>query len=145
MSEEMKTLESAKKLTETELKKYQFNDRSIIVNVDDIKVGDYIICYSKKGFIKGRHTTGKVNRITSKTFFINPIVCNDANICHTFKLICVKEYQYVYNIYNYYYINITDNHNVSTNEIKVLKRIASENGTLLKADKNYIDMTVGIN
>ena len=99
---------ASKKLTHIELDKLKFNDRSIIVNVDDIKVGDYIRCYSKKGCIKGSFTTGRVNRITAKTFFINPIVCNDANTCHTFKLMCGKENQYVDSIYNYYYINIIE-------------------------------------
>ena len=130
--------QASKKLTHNELDEFKFHNRSIEVDVGDIKVGDYI-----RGFTKGHCIYGRVGRKTDKTFFINPIVCNDANKCHTFTLMCGNDKQYVDSIYTYYFINVIDNHNISKNEIKVLIKCAGgSKGKILKCVNNFIDMSL---
>lgn len=130
--------QASKKLTHNELDELKFHNRSIEVDVGDIKVGDYIRVYTKRGII-----TGKVGRKTDKTFFINPIVCNDANLCHKFNFMVGLDKQYIDSIYNYFFINVIDNHNISNEEIKVLiKTAGGSSGKIKKVDKNFIEKTV---
>lgn len=129
---------ASKQLTHTELNNLDFYNRSVEINVVDVKIGDYIKVYTKKETIIGR-----VGRKTDKTFFINPIVCNDANRCHIFKFMVGLNNQHLDSIYNYYFINVIDNHNITNTEIKVLiKTVGGSSGKIKKVDKNFIEAKV---
>jgi hypothetical protein len=129
---------ASKQLKHNELDELEFYNRSFEINVVDVKVGDYIKVYSKKEVIIGR-----VKRMTAKTFFINPIVCNDANNCHTFNFMVGINNQHLDSIYNYYFINVIDNHNITNEEIKVLiKNVDGSSGKIKKVDKNFIKKIV---
>jgi hypothetical protein len=129
---------ASKQLKHNELDELSFNKRSFEINVVDVKVGDYIKVYTKKEI-----TLGRVKRMTDKTFFINPIVCNDANKCNTFNFMVGINKQYLDSIYNYYFINVIDNHNISNQEIKILKKCTGgSSGKIKKVDKNFIEKTV---
>lgn len=115
-------LESAKKLTETELKQYQFNSRSIKVDMKDIKVGDYISYGGNEG---------RVNKKTPKCLFISIAMKQDI----------IKETYCNYSKYHSYYMFVDINSDIENLPDK--KKILIKDVKVDKATHNFIqiDMT----
>lgn len=124
---------ASKQLKREELENLSYYNRSFVVNVKEIKVGDYIEVY-----YKGDFTIGKVVRKTDKTFFIWPIAYNELNKCRSFKLMCGLDLKCIDSIDHYYFINVIQNHNISNEEIKVSLKNCSSSGKINKCINNFI-------
>ena len=115
-------LESAKKLTETELKEYQFNSRSVKVDMKDIKEGDYISYGGNEG---------RVNKKTPKCLFISIAMKQDI----------VKETYSNYSMQHSYYMFVDINSDIEVLPDK--KKVLIKDVKVNKATHNFIqiDMT----
>jgi hypothetical protein len=120
------SFEASKQLTHTELDKFSLYKRGVEVNMNELQVGDYIETHTKYRSIYGR-----ISRKTNKTIFLKKIINSNANLSlHYDKKI--NDHNDI--SYDYYYVNIHTEDNLSTDETK----IAIKPEKIYKAIDNFI-------